>query len=288
MNELAGYRIALLETRMADELANLIRRYGGTPVCVPVLHEVPCVEAWQIGKLIDLVRAGEVRMVIFSTGVGARLLLESAEQHGYAADCLAALRQTINICRGPKPVAVLRRAGVPIAAVAPTPHTTDELITTLHAWPLQGMGVALLHYGATNLELINALHTQGARLYELWLYRWQPVADEGPVRQLVTALLAGQIDALACTSQVQVRYLLDTAHAMGCDAALIETLNGRVPVAAVGPTCAAALRAAGIEPAVMPTHPKMGQMVQALAHYMDAQRLAAPPEENSHEHNSAR
>jgi uroporphyrinogen-III synthase len=76
----------------------------------------------------------------------------------------------------------------------------------------------------------------------------------------------GQLDAITITSQIQLRHLLHIAELLGLRTALIAALN-TIVVAAVGPTCAAALREAGIAVAVMPEHPFMGQMVNDLAEY---------------------
>ncbi len=54
---------------------------------------------------------------------------------------------------------------------------------------------------------------------------------------------------------------------MGAEAALIDALNSRVVVAAVGPVCRAALEEAGIRPHVVPTNPKMGPLIAALAEH---------------------
>ena len=48
---------------------------------------------------------------------------------------------------------------------------------------------------------------------------------------------------------------------------LVETLNKDVVVSAMGPVCRAALEELGIEPRVVPTNPKMGPLVSALADY---------------------
>ena len=51
-------------------------------------------------------------------------------------------------------------------------------------------------------------------------------------------------------------------------------LHARIAVAAVGPTCAEALRENGIEPDVVPSHPKMGTMIVALAKYFSSDKNA--------------
>ena len=69
-------RIALLETRMSGELADLIRRAGGnTPVCVSAVQETPLNSASQVSTFIDRLTNGSIPIVVFFTGAGAKLLL---------------------------------------------------------------------------------------------------------------------------------------------------------------------------------------------------------------------
>ena len=58
--------------------------------------------------------------------------------------------------------------------------------------------------------------------------------------------------------------------------ALVEALDRRVVSAAVGPTCAAALHARGIENVVVPENPKLGPLFAALASRLAAGRPCAP------------
>jgi uroporphyrinogen-III synthase len=49
---------------------------------------------------------------------------------------------------------------------------------------------------------------------------------------------------------------------------MLAAMRARVLVAAVGPTCAAALDAIGVPPHVVPANPSMGAMIAALAGYL--------------------
>ena len=79
-------------------------------------------------EFADRLYAGEFEMVIFLTGVGARLLqrvLATREPEDLFVD---ALRKLTVVARGPKPVAVLREWQVPIAVTVPEPNTWRELL----------------------------------------------------------------------------------------------------------------------------------------------------------------
>lgn len=257
---------------MGSELATLVRRHGGEPVVAPALSEAPVDAAAAVGGLIDALGRGEVQVVVFLTGVGAARLFAEAERIGRLAELLDGLRSTTNVSRGQKPWQPLRRQGVPVSMTVPDPYTTDDVVETLSALDLRGRGVALLHYGERSGALADALAGWGAQVREISVYEWRLPLDVAPLEALIDELIAGGLDAVAFTSQVQVRHLFQVA-APRCGAdALREALNTRTMVAAVGPTCAAALEAAGVTPRAVPANPKMGPMVVTL---MEALRARA-------------
>lgn len=269
MSNLNNARVALLEARMPKELGDLVERFGGRPYFVPAVRESPLPRLEHVAPFLDTLCAGGFSVVIFLTGVGVTALLQEADRHGRLAEVLAALRQTRTVCRGPKPVAVLRRHQVPIGMTAAEPFTTAELLDALLAIELDGQAVGLVHYGERNVALAEALIARGAHLDELCLYEWLMPEDLDPLRMLVRELIDGPVDAVAFTSQIQCRHLFQVAADLGRSEDLINALNSRVVVAAIGPVCAAALQALGVTPRVQPAHPKMGPLIAALADYIE-------------------
>jgi uroporphyrinogen-III synthase len=262
-----GFRLALLETRLGGELAEVVRRLGGIPYAVPAVREIPHLE--HVPAFLDALSAGRFSMMICLTGVGVSRLLGETDRIGRLDEALRALGRLKIACRGPKPVAVLRRHGVPVHIMAAEPYTTRELLEAVNAEDLQGNGVALLHYGERNQPLSDALRGRGAVLEEVCLYEWGPPDDLEPLRGLVRKLIDGEIDAIAFTSQIQCRYLFEVAATLGLSHDLVEALEGHIIVGAIGPICASALRMHGVTPQVLPSRPKMGALIAALADYVE-------------------
>ena len=173
------------------------------------------------------------------------------------------------VCRGPKPVAVLRRNNVQVDIVAAEPHTTVELVQALDAVEIAGKQVALVHYGERNDLAADRIRARDGHLEELCLYEWRLPEDVTRLERLVFEIIDGKIDAIAITSQIQIRHLFEIAGKLGRSLALADALSREVVVAAVGPVCAAALRSFGVVPHVQPSHPKMGPMLIALADYFE-------------------
>jgi uroporphyrinogen-III synthase len=269
MNGLNGARVALLEARMSDEAANLVRRHGGTPYSVPAVRESPVEASGSVATLIDGLSQKSLQAVIFLTGVGVKALADSAEKLGRLPELLSGLKSAITICRGPKPTTALTRLGVQVSVNAREPFTTAELLEAVATADLEGKGVAIVHYGERNQALSEALKGQVGRLDELCLYEWQPPEDIRPLKDLVTELINGRVEVIAFTSQVQARHLFQVAEESGRTSELIETLNSKLVVVSIGPTCTAALKSLGVSPHVEPTHPKMGAMFVAMASYVE-------------------
>lgn len=269
MSGLAGTRVALLEARMSSELANLVGRYGGEPYCVPAVREQALDRSEEVAAFIDGLTRDDFYAVLCLTGVGVKALVREADRLGRVHELLKGLRSVITVCRGPKPIAVLRSHNVQVTISAKEPHTTTELLEALAQLDLSGKGVALIHYGERNAQLAEALHARGATLEELCLYEWLMPEDLQPLQALVGEIINGRVDAIAFTSQVQVRHLFIIAGDLKLEDELRRSLNAETIVASIGPTCTAALQQYGVEPQVIPEHPRMGHLVSALARYKD-------------------
>ena len=68
--------VAILESRMRDHIASLVRKYGGTPFSAPALAEIPDVDPSHIDELISDWNSAPPDIFIFQTGVGTRALFE--------------------------------------------------------------------------------------------------------------------------------------------------------------------------------------------------------------------
>lgn len=270
MSELTGKKIALLEARMSSELANLVKRHGGEPINAPALREVSIDATDEVARFLNFLNSGEIKFVVFQTGVAVAGLITEAEKLDRKAELLNALRKVTTICRGPKPTAVLARNGIKPSLNADEPYTTADLIAVMTEIDFTNQGVAVLHYGERNLELAKLLEVRGAKLLELCLYEWQLPENLEPLKNLIDDLQQSKIDAVAFTSQIQARHLFQVAQDLGRSDELLNSLNHKTVVASIGPTCTAALLQLGVTPKIEPEHPKMGPMVIALVNHLSS------------------
>ncbi|WP_018872356.1 uroporphyrinogen-III synthase [Thioalkalivibrio sp. ALJ16] len=267
---LAGRRVALPESRALEVFAGLLERRGAEVWRCPLIaiHDSPdrtAIEAW-------LHRAIEAPFdrLIFLTGEGFTRLTGFAQCAGREDAWLAAVARTQTLVRGPKPGRVMKPFGVRPDAVAAAP-TTEGIIETLSGQDLVGQRIGVQLYGAEpNRRLLEFLEQAGAEVFPVWPYRYADAAETGRVTGLIEALIAGEVDAIAFTSQAQVRRLLAVARADDRHDMLRAALE-RTVVAAIGPVVADELRAHGISPAVVPeARYFMKPLVSALTRHLRA------------------
>ncbi|HEX4448884.1 MAG TPA: uroporphyrinogen-III synthase [Polyangiaceae bacterium] len=268
--------VALLESRMSRELARLVEKHGGETLCVPAVREHHELDAETASRLITELSGGAHDIAVFMTGVAVSLLFEVGESIGRRPELVAGLRKVTTVCRGPKPTAALRGFGVLPTLTARESFTSAEVIDAFADIELRGKRVLLFHYGERSESLAETLLARQAIVVEQWLYRWQLPEDVSGLERLATSIIDGRVDALAVTCQIQFRHLYQVAERMGVERDLVGALNGRVVVAAVGPTCSAILQSHGVRVQVVPEHPKMGPLIVTLMRYLDSRSGRRP------------
>lgn len=123
-----GETIAMTEARRAAELASLVTKLGGVPYSAPAVREVPRRDQRPARDILERICRGEVRGVIFLTGVGTRAFFALAAEAGKREALLEAPGEMFVAARGPKPVAVLGEAGVRID-LTPAEPTSEGLLS---------------------------------------------------------------------------------------------------------------------------------------------------------------
>jgi uroporphyrinogen-III synthase len=264
-----GQTVAILESRLGEQLAELIARRGGVPLRAPALAEVPDVDPPRIAELIREWQARPVKASIFQTGVGTRALFKTADALGLTVTLLTLLAATTVVVRGPKPTGVLRSRAVRIDLSAKEPYTTAEVLAELDGLALEGERVVVQRYGASNPELEHGLLARGASIIEIPTYRWALPEDTRPMAELLGALERREIASVVVTSASQVHNLFAFAGTLGKADGLADNLNSTL-VASIGPVSTAALAHFGVAAKLEASPPKLGPLVSALDNALSA------------------
>jgi uroporphyrinogen-III synthase len=264
-----GKTVAILESRLGRQLAELIEKRGGRPMPAPALTEVPDIDPARIAGLASELETRPPRAAIFQTGVGTQALFAAADSLRISPRLLGVLENCVVVARGPKPTAALRSRKVRIDRSAAEPYTTIQVLESLEDLPLRGERVLVQRYGETNVELEKALRAKGAEVIEIPTYRWALPQDTGPLAALIDALERGEVDAAVFTSASQAHNLFALARKLGREGRLAANLN-RTLVASIGPVCSAALKAYGVTIGLEAKPPKLGPLVAALDQAMSS------------------
>src|SRR5687767_2611915 len=123
---------------MGTELAALVQRYGGVVRSTPAVREAPLDCADIVADFVARLQTPARRVHVFLTGAGAIALLQEAERQGQLAFVVEALKRGTVVCRGPKPVAALKRYGVTANVTAVSPYTSQELLEAMATIDLEG------------------------------------------------------------------------------------------------------------------------------------------------------
>ncbi|MDP1766113.1 MAG: uroporphyrinogen-III synthase [Methylotenera sp.] len=255
--------IAILENRAGEQLADLVRKYGGTPFPAPALAEIPDIDPILIAKLVNDWQENVPDIFIFQTGVGVKALFATTDLLGITGQFQQILANATIVVRGPKPTAILRSYKVRIDLTASEPYTTTEVLAELDVNPISGKRVVVQRYGDTNWDLQKALEARGAQVTEIATYRWSLPENTQPLVDLMDALDTNNIDMVCFTSASQVYNFFAIAERLGRSQALQAGLNSSM-VASIGPVCTVALNKFGIKVDVEPSPPKLGPFINAI------------------------
>ncbi|MDQ7809247.1 uroporphyrinogen-III synthase [Amycolatopsis sp. A133] len=262
MGELSGIAIGVTAERRAGEFIGALERHGAEVRHAPTITIVPLDSDPELRAGTETLLAAPVGFTVVTTGAGFRGWLDAAEGWGLRDRLVAALGESRIHARGPKAVGAVRGAGLRESFSAES-ESNAELFAAVAAAGVDGERVAVQLHGTPLPEHTDQLVHAGASLVELQPYRWHSPPDVTPVHDLIDAVLAGELDALAFTSAPAAANFLTLAGSYGRYDELLAAMRDRVVVACVGPVTAAPLEAAGVE-TVQPDRQRLGALVKLL------------------------
>jgi uroporphyrinogen-III synthase len=267
---LQGKTIAVPEMRELEVFSALLERRGAKVLRCPLVTIYDSPHSAQVLAFAVKLADGGFDDFVLITGEGLTRILSCIDKHdpGLKARFVDGLRNLRTITRGPKPARALRVLGLKPGIEATEP-TTDGVIRSLSTEPLEGRRMAVQLYGNDpNLLLMRFLRDQRAEVTTVAPYVYGNAADDTTVQALLERMAAGEVDAIAFTSKLQIERLVNQHPAP-----LVRRALSRTKIAAVGPIVAEAIRAAGFEVASSPEHSWfMKPLVVALSEQLGAKK----------------
>ena len=265
-DRLNGYRILILETREEAQFSRLLAEQGADVLQCPMfeIHDAPdcaSIEAW-IRRCI----AKPFDDLVLMTGEGLRRLIKVARNIRVDQDFIKALGKARKFARGPKPGRALREIGLEAEVTTEKP-TSEGIAEMLSRVDLGGHRVGLqLYPDKDHGALIAAIMAQGAEVDTVLPYVYDAKTADANIITAIDEMAAGRIDAIALTNLGQVRRLVETARAKGCEARLREGLD-KTLIASVGPAVSEELKSQGLRTDIYPANEAffMKPLISAMA-----------------------
>jgi len=248
----------------------LLERRGAKVLRCPLVTIYDSPHSAQVLAFAVKLAEGGFDDFVLITGEGLTRILSCIDKYEPAMRprFIEGLGKLRTITRGPKPARALRVFGLKPGIEATEP-TTDGVIRSLSTQALEGRRMAVQLYGNDpNLTLMRFLRERKAQVTTVAPYVYGNAADDTTVHALLERMAAGEVDAIAFTSKLQIERLV-TQH----PAPLVRRALSRTKIAAVGPIVAEAIRAAGFEVASSPEHSWfMKPLVVALSEQLGAKK----------------
>ncbi|HXB77276.1 MAG TPA: uroporphyrinogen-III synthase [Bradyrhizobium sp.] len=275
-DRLNGYRILILETREEAQFSRLLAEQGADVLHCPMfeINDAPDpapVEAW-IRRFI----AKPFDDLVLMTGEGLRRLMKVARNAHLEADFVRAIGKARKFARGPKPGRALREIGLEPEVTTEKP-TSEGIAEMLSRVDLRGHRVGLqLYPDKDHSALVGAITAQGGNVDTVLPYVYDAKAAEANIVTAIDEMAEGRIDAIALTNLGQVRRLVETARAKGCEARLRQGLD-KTLIASVGPAVSDELRSHGLRTDIYPANDAyfMKPLISAMATVLAERRPRA-------------
>lgn len=274
MDWFGGLKVLSLESRRADEMAALIRKYGGEATVAPSLREQKLDLGAHLARFEASLAAGDIHALACMTGVGTRLFLRDLAARDPRH--LDTLKGVPLVVRGNKPAQALKTFGLAGTSV-PRPHTWHEVGAHMLGTLGPGQHAVILEYGdATPPPMLRMLGAAGVRVTSVPVYRCAFPHDTAPLSRAVCDVVLGGQDLLLLSSGTQLLHFLTYAERLGLGEEVHAGLR-RMIVVSIGPACSETAAELGVRIDLEANPHKLGILVRLAAEHGPAllrQRLA--------------
>ncbi len=260
---LFGARIGVTRPRdRADELCDLLRARGALPVRIPTIKTLPAEDLNPLREAIA--RLSEYDWLLFTSVTGVSAFFDVLHESGGDARRLSGLRLA---AIGPATTEALAHQGLH-PDLEPAEFTTPGLLKAFAREVVRHRSILFPRAALAPPTLPRGLRDLGAAVHVVPAYR--TVADESAAPLLRSLWDAGELDILTFTSGSTVEHF---RQLLGPER--LANRPAHLAVAALGPLCADAARAAGLRPDLVGTPPIIN-FVADLEQLWADRRLAGP------------
>ncbi len=262
---LKGRTVAITRPRdQAEEVAELIRRRGGKPYFMPTIEvKVPC-DLAPIKKFIVELDKGQIDYVIFMSVNGVRFLFNAAEKLGQLDNLREHISETLIAAVGPRTAKELGNHHIHVSFIPPK-YTSDGIVESLQKIGVRDKSIRIPRTSAASPTLTEKLRALGGLVEEVHVYDSAMPANNSLATKFFSNLAAGKIHAIIFGSSLCAKNLLRMLDKQGSKEKLIELMNTKATIVAIGPVTANTLKTLGVKVDAMPIKHTFEEAVTALA-----------------------
>lgn len=265
---LTNKHIAIAASRKTDEMIEIIERQGGTGA-VRSLQGTVFPAGDTLKRSMEEVFSAAPEWYVFTTGIGVKSIIETAEQMGKKEVFINLLKEADVAVRGYKTYNAMKELGID-PAVRDDDGTTKGLMRQLDGADTINKKVMVQLHGVSSPVLYNFLKSKGAA-HILEVLPYQHVEpDQETVRLLCSELKSGTYHALCFTTAIQVHSLFRYAEKNECAEDVRVILTEKVTAVSVGKVTTEALHEEGVDNVIAPENERMGAMIITLAKHMES------------------
>jgi uroporphyrinogen-III synthase len=254
-NEFDGKLIGI--TRPAErvkEAVKIIEEHGGKAMVAPTLE----LQISNSQSLVDLCKmVGTIDWLIFTSPTAIISLFK------HCKDLKERLNPNCQIAViGPRTEKFLQKYGIE-SDLVPTNYTAEGLLDAFNSIKLRKKKIGIPRTISARDKLPDVLMAKGAQVHIAEAYSSELPVNTELVKNLITNIIDGKIDAVTFTSTLTVNNLFKMANDKEMDDMLEVLRNGKIIVGAIGPVTAQPLRNAGI-PVLIPEEYTVKAMLEKL------------------------
>ncbi|MPZ06498.1 MAG: hypothetical protein GEU26_08785 [Nitrososphaeraceae archaeon] len=175
---LSNLTIAVTGSRRANELAHIIKSFGGRPYIAPTIGiEITEPSAEQGKQFIMKILREKPDYVVFMTGIGVYSLMDIARESGIQKLLTNALHDTSIVCRSDKPKIALSHFKLKAHLIPRDENTAKGILRLLQKYELRDKKIAIFWHGSYSRVLSDELQKNGANVFESFTYTYSNKLD---------------------------------------------------------------------------------------------------------------
>ena len=244
-----------------DNQRRYLEQRGAEVIAAPLIRTIDSTACGECSTVAGQLISDPPDILIAQTGQGLDWWTGRLDPH-VRTEFLAAIGGASIWSRGAKATSKCRSLGMTVDWESPSESATEIAERCLSLPPNTRVAVQLV--GAVNDIILDALKKIDADIVPMRVYRYALPADQTKCHELITATIAGQIDAITFTASPAIQHLRVLAESTGQLGPLTDALNVSCQPVVVGPVCATTAIDAGWCNVVEPTRARLIPMLEAL------------------------